>query len=199
MIKSFIEKENFLNQADCDLLINYQKLYSSNDDSDWSQQSHDENWEKRIVVCDKLYDKNVRDIIESVHYQASILCAKFYNEDVIYPEFSNLVYWGGGMKLDLHADNVFINDPQTPHYASNRDYSAVLYLNEEFEGGETYFKYNNYQPIPKTGKLILFTSDEKDAHGVREITVGKRYTLALWFTKSKKHIFTMNMEYNNNE
>ena len=112
---------------------------------------------------------------------------KFYEEKNIYLEYTNLVYWGVGMKLEPHADNFWIDDPQKPHYTSNRDYSSVLYLNNDFTGGETYFRDYNYSITPKPGKLVIFTSGAKHIHGVTEILSGKRYTMATWYTKNINH------------
>ena len=184
-----IEKDNFLSFDDCNILIEYQKSHATNDHSKWSLENHQSNWDNRIFICDNIDDDNVRTIIESIHYRTSILCSKFYNEEYVYPEFSNLVYWGPGMRLGAHADNYWIDDPEKPHYTSHRDYSAVLYLNEDYIGGRTFFLEDNYNVVPKIGKLILFTSGKDHIHGVNEVISGSRYTMALWFTKTRDKLF----------
>ena len=184
-----IEKDNFLSFDDCNILIEYQKSHSTNDHSKWSLENHQSNWDNRIFICDNIDDDNVRTIIESIHYRTSILCSKFYNEEYVYTEFSNLVYWGPGMRLGAHADNYWIDDPEKPHYTSHRDYSAVLYLNEDYIGGRTFFLEDNYNVVPKIGKLILFTSGKDHIHGVNEVISGSRYTMALWFTKTRDKLF----------
>jgi len=184
-----VEKENFLSIDDCNLLIEYQKSHSDNDSSNWSLGDHKSNWESRIFVCEEIDDDNIRNIIESVHYRVCTLCARFYDEEVVYPEFSNLVYWGPGMELGAHADNYWIDDPEKPHYTCHRDYSAVINLNDSYVGGETFFAETEYKVIPKIGKLILFTSGKDHIHGVKEVISGSRYTMALWFTKNRDKIF----------
>ena len=187
-----VERENFLNPEDCNLLIEYQKSHSSNDSSNWSLGDHKSNWESRIFVCDEIDDDNIRSIIESIHYRVCSICAKFDTEEVVYPEFSNLVYWGTGMELGAHADNFWIDNPEKPHYSCHRDYSAVIYLNNNYVGGETFFVKNGYEVEPKIGKLILFTSGKEHVHGVKQVTSGSRYTMALWFTKNENKIFKIN-------
>ena len=182
------EIDNFLTQDECDSLINYQKKHSVNNIENWSLKDHDSNWNSRIVILDKVDDDIIRKLIEVVHYKISILCANSYNVDYVYPEFSNLVYWAPGMSLGLHADNMWIDEPEKPHYSSHRDFSAVLYLNDNYEGGKTFFN-NGYEVQPKTGRLIYFTSGREDAHGVTEVISGHRYTFALWFTKNQERIF----------
>jgi len=176
-METIFEQDNFINIEQCKTLINYQENHSPNDMSKGF-------WDSRIVTS---YDGQVKEIVDYIHNKIISACSKFYNEPTIYLEFSNLVYWGAGMKLEPHADNFWINEPQKPHYSPHRDYSSVLYLNDDFEGGETYFPDYNYCITPKTGKLIIFKSGAEHIHGVKEITSGKRYTMATWYTRNKNY------------
>ena len=66
-----------------------------------------------------------------------------------------------------------------PHFDPDEDiFAAVVYLNDEYIGGETYFE--NYKCSPSIGKLVIFSSN-KILHQVSEVKEGTRYTLALWF------------------
>ena len=66
-----------------------------------------------------------------------------------------------------------------PHFDPYEDiFAAVVYLNDEYIGGETYFE--NYKCSPSIGKLVIF-SNNKILHQVSEVKEGTRYTLALWF------------------
>ena len=145
------EIDNFLTLDECNSLINYQRKHSANDIDKWSLENHDSNWNNRIVILNKFDDHSIKKLVELVHYKISILCAKSYNENYVYPEFSNLVYWAPGMQLGIHADNMWIDDPEKPHYTSHRDFSAVIYLNDNYEGGRTFF-CDGYEAKPKTGK-----------------------------------------------
>lgn len=67
---------------------------------------------------------------------------------------------------------------------NNKHYSAMLYLNEDFEGGELYFpQHNNFTLIPKPGMLILFEGNDKNFHGVTKVQSGIRYTISMFFTR----------------
>ncbi len=67
----------------------------------------------------------------------------------------------------------------------HRTHTAILYLNDEFEGGHTRFKETDFgpfreiQPIP--GRLAAFNV-AKNAHGVSKLRSGKRYVLNMWFS-----------------
>ncbi|KAF7994187.1 hypothetical protein HCN44_011456 [Aphidius gifuensis] len=101
---------------------------------------------------------------------------------------------------DIHADNCLAIDDNTCLHESPaytwRDYSAIIYLNDDFDGGEFVFsadpKAQNIQSIikPKCGRMIGFTADEKNLHGVKGVVKGKRCALAIWFTLNEKYYET---------
>lgn len=64
---------------------------------------------------------------------------------------------------------------QTKHY------SSLLYLNEDYEGGELYFPEYNLSIKPEAGTLICFKGDENTLHGVKMVTEGVRYTISLFW------------------
>jgi len=71
------------------------------------------------------------------------------------------------------------------HYDSNRpnDIATLIYLNDDYIGGEIYFpKYGiSYKPEP--GDLLCFPDNPNFVHGVKEIQDGIRYTTPRWFTR----------------
>ncbi|XP_012938387.1 prolyl 3-hydroxylase 1 [Aplysia californica] len=88
----------------------------------------------------------------------------------------------------VHADNCLLQPDGscTKDYPAftQRDYSAILYLNADFEGGEFFFAHSNKSEQvslrPKCGRLVGFNAGE--FHGVRAVKSGQRCALALWFT-----------------
>lgn len=68
------------------------------------------------------------------------------------------------------------------------EYSSVIYLNDEYEGGEIYFPKQNFSIKPEKYSAIFFPGNDYDyLHGVKEITSGKRYTAL--YMQSTKHEF----------
>jgi len=66
------------------------------------------------------------------------------------------------------------------------EYSSIIYLNEDFEGGETYIRLPNQESNdivikPKTGRLISFRGTDI-IHGVNKVTKGNRFTLPAWYS-----------------
>jgi leucine proline-enriched proteoglycan (leprecan) len=89
----------------------------------------------------------------------------------------------------VHSDNCLIRgngsvcDRVPPAYTT-RDYSGVLYLNDDFEGGDFFWAHRNLSidtiVRPACGRLVAFSAGEY--HGVTGITSGTRCAVALWFT-----------------
>ncbi|KAM4694798.1 prolyl 3-hydroxylase 2 [Discoglossus pictus] len=97
----------------------------------------------------------------------------------------------------IHADNCLL-DPEanecwkeSPAY-TYRDYSALLYLNGDFDGGEFVFTEMDAKTVtasikPKCGRLVGFSSGGENPHGVKAVTKGQRCAVALWFTLDPKY------------
>ncbi|KAM6442832.1 prolyl 3-hydroxylase 2 isoform 2-T2 [Liasis olivaceus] len=92
----------------------------------------------------------------------------------------------------IHADNCLL-DPEAnecwkePPAYTFRDYSALLYMNGDFEGGEFIFTEMDAKTVtasikPKCGRMISFSSGGENPHGVKAVTRGQRCAVALWFT-----------------
>jgi hypothetical protein len=107
---------------------------------------------------------------------------------ILYPTFTDLVMWRVGRSHPEHKDNGYIF-PKDNNLAI-RKFSSVTYLNDGFEGGETFFRCpdDNYLVnTPKKGSVVLFASDERCPHGVTEVRSGLRFTMPIWFTDIVAH------------
>ncbi|KAJ7985201.1 hypothetical protein DPEC_G00349620 [Dallia pectoralis] len=136
----------------------------------------------------------------------TLLSSYFRSPSDLYFSYTHLVCRSaitGNQKgrLDLshpvHVDNCLL-EPETrqcwrePPALTHRDLSAVLYLNDDFEGGELFFTDRDAKTVtarvkPTCGRLVGFSSGPVNPHGVTAVTAGRRCALALWFTKEKHH------------
>jgi hypothetical protein len=70
------------------------------------------------------------------------------------------------------------------HYDSNtslgRHISAILYLNDDFKGGELYFKNFGLTIKPEAGMLLLFPSNYAYQHEALPVTKGNKYAIITW-------------------
>lgn len=71
------------------------------------------------------------------------------------------------------------------HFDSSRpnDIATLVYLNDDYEGGEIYFPEYGISIKPEPGDLLTFPDNPNFVHGVRPITSGVRYTTPRWFTR----------------
>ncbi|KAJ8354941.1 hypothetical protein SKAU_G00225080 [Synaphobranchus kaupii] len=136
----------------------------------------------------------------------TLLQSYFRSPSTLYFSFTHLVCRSAITgkqegRLDLshpvHVDNCLL-EPETrqcwreaPAF-THRDLSALLYLNDDFEGGDMFFTDRDAKTLtatvkPQCGRLVGFSSGPVNPHGVTAVTAGRRCALALWFTKEKLH------------
>ena len=66
--------------------------------------------------------------------------------------------------------------------ANTRCVSVVVYLNDDFEGGETEMFGRKYRP--KKGKALIFPSNWNYTHRACPVIKGTKYALVTWFHPS---------------
>ncbi|CAL1266602.1 unnamed protein product [Larinioides sclopetarius] len=90
----------------------------------------------------------------------------------------------------IHADNCVLMPngicvKEKPAYIW-RDYSSIVYLNDDFEGGEFIFakERNTIQASvkPSCGLMVAFSAGKENLHGVKAVRKGRRCALAMWYT-----------------
>ena len=90
--------------------------------------------------------------------------------------YSFLIYEEGGY-YNLHHDA----SPGVDHPSSNRKVSGILYLNDDFKGGETYFPRQKVKVKPRKGGLLLFPSGYTHPHQAMTVSDGEKYVVTTWF------------------
>lgn len=133
--------------------------------------------------------ENIRETFE--YFEEMMYFALMRYVD-LYPLVVNQLWWRArghclkylpGASLGIHNDNdtnSLIIDGQR-HY-SGREIAmyqvtnCLVYLNEEYEGGEMHFPYLDISVKPKRGDMIFFPANYIGTHGVAPVTSGERYT-----------------------
>jgi hypothetical protein len=71
------------------------------------------------------------------------------------------------------------------HYDASRpnDIATLVYVNDDYLGGEIYFPSYDISYKPEPGDLLCFPDNPDFVHGVKEIKDGIRYTTPRWFTR----------------
>lgn len=83
--------------------------------------------------------------------------------------------WDVGGFAAPHSDNSDFDGK--PNSFQINKYVGILYLNNEYEGGELYFPKHNISIRPSAYSFISFPGGVENIHGVSEITAGTRYTM----------------------
>ena len=94
-----------------------------------------------------------------------------------------LKYRSGGF-YGAHADSEFFDkNTQLWTKCMDRDWSLLLYLNDEFQGGEILFNKFHFKLQPRAGMLVYFPSDGRYMHTANSVTSGTRYAVVSWMSQ----------------
>jgi hypothetical protein len=100
------------------------------------------------------------------HYQS------VYNINMQYREAINYVRYKPGQHFQIHSDDGF---------SYNCTVSSVMYLNDEYEGGELWFPYLDLTLKPSYGDIVLFPSTFIYAHASKKVVSGTKYAAVTMF------------------
>lgn len=87
-----------------------------------------------------------------------------------YEAFNFVKYEGAGTQFRVHADH-------GPTYVAT--ISAVIYLNDDYEGGELYFPRFGLELKPKRGDIAIFPSTFIYEHASKEMISGTKYAVVV--------------------
>lgn len=126
------------------------------------------------IVFDKIYEK----------------AAKLTDVPLENVEYLQCVFYSKGQQYMAHFDTL---DEQSEagegefEMSGQRKCTLLVYLNDDFEGGETYFPKLDLRIKPKKGTAVLFYNlDEQDKlnresfHAGLPVTSGKKYACNIW-------------------
>ena len=126
----------------------------------------------------------VRDIIFRIIYQLTGEIRLISNQ-IVYPEMIAINEWPiGGVQaphLDTYSNQEVLHGTQSEKPA--REWTCILYLNDDFKGGETYVPQGEtYKPEACSGLLFqgIYIS-----HGVNKVRRNSRHTISFWFTQDE--------------
>lgn len=135
-----------------------------------------------FAPVDKEYDE-VAKFVEKIIQKITNTVSDFYGVEYILKTFC-YTEMDAGTKNRVHSDNKYIDEDgnlkERPSEIEDR--SVLLYLNDDYDGGNLIFPKHNISIKPKPGTLIFFEGDENNIHGVEEVKSGKRINMItfLW-------------------
>ena len=139
-------------------------------------------WDGRAINYHiiKDFDKKAGDII----LESNIRCGQFIKSEYklsseIYPDLIQIIRWFPGMSQPPHSDDMTDTDIKG---FSHRAFGSIIYLNNDYEGGQTYYPNFNFFIKPEPGMLAVHPGNPEHLHGVTEVKNNTRYTIASFWT-----------------
>ena len=167
----FYFKDKFLSKDECEHLIKFWKDYPEED-----KIIHNSTKVARLIRRSS-GDRWIDDMFRYIGKK----CAVLVDEDIICDN-AEIVRWKPNQFMKPHKDYTDIC-------------SVVIYLNDDYEGGETGVRFNDPRGQelivePKQGRILVFSNGtlagHKDGywHWVNKVKKSERYTLGLWYRRS---------------
>lgn len=126
--------------------------------------------EKKLIVLSADIQERVMQHV--AHY------AKDFEIVVAGNEKMTLLRYGPGNFFKMHRDD----HPITP-----RTFSTIYYINDNYIGGELYFKYFDFKYKPEYGDLVIFPSSYAYSHESMPISDGVKYAIVDFWNESIKN------------
>lgn len=188
--------ENFLDKVECKKLVRF----ADKQEARWLKvidrqksteqkmvERRDPNRVTQVVNMQKRYDQ-----LENMVRQALVeVASKQYGPPDFFEPPYVLRYKVGG-KYSEHADSEAYDSQQKRfHRVADRDVSLLIYLNDDYEGGQLSFRRLNYTYQPRAGDLVMFPSSNLFMHQAEQVTRGTKYAVVSWSClKTTRKLFT---------
>jgi Rps23 Pro-64 3,4-dihydroxylase Tpa1-like proline 4-hydroxylase len=140
--------------------------------------------EAQNVPTDDYYSSEMKKIANALYGSLEIAFSHYSKE--IYPfaekniksreESIHLLKYGVGGHLPAHQDQG----------VSTRVLSSVMYLNDDYLGGEIEFINSGVKIKPEAGSIIFFPSNFLYIHEVYPIESGFRYSMPHWYHNTEE-------------
>jgi predicted 2-oxoglutarate/Fe(II)-dependent dioxygenase YbiX len=152
-----------------------------------------QNWsDNNVTFCQQKFFPKPEDISDQDFYyedQKSISSSLYEALDKSANHYTNVLYPFAGQNIKNREYNIHLLKygvggflpAHQDHGVSSRVLSTVMYLNDDYEGGEIEFVNSGVKIKPPAGSVIFFPSNYLYVHEVHPITSGFRYSLPHWF------------------
>jgi predicted 2-oxoglutarate/Fe(II)-dependent dioxygenase YbiX len=91
-----------------------------------------------------------------------------------------LRYQPGGF-YRTHSDaDAWVKPEQRWNRVLDRDLSLLIYLDDNYQGGELVFPNFNFRLRPRAGMLVAFPADYRYLHGAMPVITGARHVIVSW-------------------
>jgi len=191
LLGNILIKPNVVTKEGCKYLTDYVRnsprdrmgVYDAEKSNKTRESEHKIDKSTRDVMCadimpiigevKSLYDDIVQNVINP-----------FYNFKIRDSEVPQFLYYteGGHYKPHFDGEAIWTNPDGSRQWKKSidRDISTVLFLNDDFEGGDFIFPEYRVRIRPEPGLLVAFPSTHHYLHGVEPVKSGERFTSVCW-------------------
>lgn len=110
------------------------------------------------------------------------LLFQHYGVKFPHAEMCSILRYLPGQSYKRHVDNLLLSSrfQELEQGIPTRDISIVGYLNQDCEGGETFFDRQNIKVRPQTGSVLVFPAYYTHPHQSLAVIQGKKYAFTSW-------------------
>lgn len=186
--------ENFLVEEEIKLLLdascNCNEAFIES-----SQNMKEARWRLRAAYTHKIrkYNNEAAECMMNIAYKIQDILRVIESTNELFVEIPQMSKWFPDDKLDPpHADNC--HPDGSPNTSPHRSHGAIVYLNEDFDGGELFYPNFDCAIKPKRGMLALHGAGLLFLHGVKKVSRNFRHTMITFATMNQNYIKENNME-----
>jgi prolyl 4-hydroxylase len=121
-----------------------------------------------------------RDLLDSIQKRSEAIFTEYYGiSDFEYLPINSLSR-RIGPGLGVHTDEI---DPEHPQYNPNEKiitHGFVVYINDDYDGGEIFYPNKNISIKPVARSLVMHPGNKEYEHGVKDVLNTTRYSLSWW-------------------
>lgn len=173
--------ENFLKPEEINLLDSFMRNF----DYDNLQEHEFKYWGKRLINDHQMklnpgYENVMDEVMPTLNLivQRTIDVLNEHDHQAEWiPSPHNLIkMFNGSGNISFDGDTeleMFIHIDNQGHMESPIKWGAVVYFNDDYEGGEIYYPEYNYWYKPKAGSMAMHTGNTR--HGVKKVISGERF------------------------
>jgi hypothetical protein len=182
-----ILRKNFIPSKACDNLVLYAEdkigvdLTVRNENAQKKDSFYKEvNQTQRVTTKVNLGEKQsiINKWTEDIYFK--FLKNKIKHSIRSFEEPQLMRYVPGGFYIPHSDSDIFDQKEKRWKKIEDRDYSMLLYLNDDFEGGSLRFEFFNFTYQPRKGDLLIFPSNYLYLHEARKVERGHRYVIVSW-------------------
>ena len=176
--------EELLTPQEVDLILKFAESKEN-----WGGDLGGDFWSGRCLNAQDIYyeNKEVGKLLYDVRGRIKEKLMNNFTDGVeVFADLLQIVRWFPEMEQQPHADDM--TDAGDGHdYFHHRHFGSIIYLNNNYSGGLTYYPKYEVAITPRSGMLAIHPGDPDHLHGVTKIENAMRYTIASFWTYDKEY------------